>query len=382
MKPLQGVCPFKGLEPFETGDAGIFFGRERLVEELVARLADAPLLAIIGPSGSGKSSLLRAGVLPALEREALVVRPSECSSAAELAKALAQQAAGERLVLAVDQFEELFAAGISEDERRAFIDVLVDEAWNPERRALILLALRADFFGRLAPYVELTDLVGQNHVLLGPMSASELRRAIEGPAARAGLVVEPALVDTLVDEVAGEAGGLPLLSTALLDLWREREDGSLTLAAYERAGGVRGAVGRHAEAAFRSLGEDERDVARRILLRLVAGGDGEALTRRRVTRSELDADDDERVARVLAALVERRLSSPTTAPSSSFTRRCSSGGHGSPAGSPKTLRAACFIGTWRRLRWSGTAPGATKASSTGAHASPGRSSGRMSTRRS
>ena len=306
IEPQHGICPFKGLEPFETGDADIFFGRERLVEELVARLADAPLLAIIGPSGSGKSSLLRAGVVPALEREALVVRPSE-RSAGELTEALDQLATGDPFVLAVDQFEELFAAGFSEGERRAFVDVLVDEAWNPERRALILLALRADFFGRVAPYVELADLIGQNHVLLGPMSASELRRAVEGPAARAGLTVEPALVDTLVDEVAGEPGGLPLLSTALLDLWRERENGSLTVAAYERSGGVRGAVGRHAEAAFRSLGEDERDVARRILVRLVAGGDGEVLTRRRATRSELDADDDEGVSHVLKALVERRL---------------------------------------------------------------------------
>ena len=139
------------------------------------------------------------------------------------------------------------------------------------------------------------------------MSPTELRRAIQGPAERTGLEVEPALVDALVDEVAGEAGGLPLLSTALLDLWREREDHSLTLAAYARTGGVRGAIGRHAEAAFRSLSEDEQQVARRMLLRLVAGGDGEPLTRRRVTRSELDADDDERVRRVLAALVERRL---------------------------------------------------------------------------
>ena len=156
---MQGVCPFKGLEPFETGDAGIFFGRERLVDELVARLADAPLLAIIGPSGSGKSSLLRAGVLPALQREALVVRPSEWS-AAELAKAIAQKATGHRFVLAVDQFEELFAGGVSEDERRA----------------LVLLALRADFVGHLARYGELADLAS-NQVLLGPMSKAELRRA-------------------------------------------------------------------------------------------------------------------------------------------------------------------------------------------------------------
>src|SRR5439155_9472227 len=135
----------------------------------------------------------------------------------------------------------------------------------------------------------------------------ELRRAIEGPAERTGLAVEPALADALVDDVAGEAGGLPLLSTALVDLWHERNARTLTLAAYERTGGVRGAVARHAAAAYRSLAQDDRPVARRILLRLVVGGDGEALTRRRVTRVELDVDDDPRVARVLAVLVGRRL---------------------------------------------------------------------------
>jgi WD40 repeat protein/DNA-binding SARP family transcriptional activator len=305
-KQARDVCPFKGLAPFETADAEFFFGRERLVQELVARLVDASLLAIVGPSGSGKSSLLRAGLLPALDYESRVIRPSE-TTAAELAEMVDAIPTGDRLALAVDQFEELFTPSLDEHQRGAFVRVLVEEAWNPERRALILIALRADFFGRLAPYVELADLVGPNHVLLGPMSATELRRAIEGPAERTGLEVEPALADALVDEVAGEAGGLPLLSTALLDLWRERKDSSLTLVDYERTGGVRGAVGRHAEAAFRSLAEDEREVARRILLRLAAGGDREALTRRRVTRDELDSDRDERVVRVLGALVEHRL---------------------------------------------------------------------------
>ena len=304
--PLRDVCPFKGLAPFEAADKEFFFGRERLVDELVARLADAPLLVVVGPSGSGKSSLLRAGLLPALKWEALIVRPGE-RPAAELVDVLARVPPGERLVLAVDQFEELFDASVAEDDRRSFVDSLVDAAWDPERRALIVIALRADFFGRLAPYVELADLVGPNQVLLGPMSIGELRRAIEGPAERTGLEVEPALVDALVEDVAGEAGALPLLSTALLDLWRERQGRLLTLAVYERAGGIRDAVGRHAEAAFRSLDEEDQNVARRILLRLVAGGNGEALTRRRVTRGELDADDDERVARVLTALVERRL---------------------------------------------------------------------------
>jgi WD40 repeat protein/DNA-binding SARP family transcriptional activator len=298
--PLRDVCPFKGLAPFEPEDAELFFGRERLVDELVARIADVPVFAIVGASGSGKSSLLRAGLLPALGDDAILVRPADLFTSG-----LAEP--GERTVLAVDQFEELFSGSIPEPERGALVDQLVEAAWDPDRRVRILIALRADFFGRLAQYPELADLVGPNHVLLGPMSPSELRRAIEGPAERAGLTVEPALVDALIDDVAGEPGGLPLLSTALLDLWDAREGETLTRAAYEQTGGVRGAVGRHAEAGFRSLPVDERDVARRILLRLVAGGDGEALTRRRVTRAELDADEDERVDRVLAALVTQRL---------------------------------------------------------------------------
>ena len=294
--PLRNVCPFKGLAPFEEADQEFFFGRERLVDELVGRLQDAPLLAIVGASGSGKSSLLRAGLLPALGREYTLVRPGD-----------PLPSIGDVPVLAVDQFEELFAPVIADEERHAFVEALVETAWDPERRTVVLIALRADFFGHLAPYVELADLVGAHQVLLGPLTTTELRRAIEGPAERTGLEVEPALVDALVDDVAGEPGGLPLLSTALVDVWREREGSTLTLAAYERSGGVRGAVGRHADAAFRSLPEDEQQVARRILLRLVTGGGGEALTRRRVSRAELDADSDEQVARVLAILVERRL---------------------------------------------------------------------------
>ncbi len=178
----------------------------------------------------------------------------------------------------------------------------------PSAAPLVLLALRADFFGHLARHGELADLVGPNHVLLGPLSGAELRRAIEGPADRAGLEVEPTLVDALVDDVAGEPGGLPLLSTALVDLWLRRDGRSLTLAAYEQTGGVQGAVARHAEAAFGSLSEDEQEAARRIVLRLVSTSDGdEAPTRRRVARAELDADDDPRVEHVLSTLVSERL---------------------------------------------------------------------------
>jgi WD40 repeat protein/DNA-binding SARP family transcriptional activator/energy-coupling factor transporter ATP-binding protein EcfA2 len=291
---LRDICPFKGLAAFESVDAEFFFGRERLVDELLGRLEDAPFLALVGASGSGKSSLLRAGLLPALERDHVLVRAGEPQSFAGTAK-----------VFAVDQFEELFAAEVTEERRAAFVSALVEAAWDPERRALVIIALRADFFVQLARYPELGDLVGPNHVLLGPMSTSELRRAIEGPSERVGLEVEPELVDTLVDDVAGEPGGLPLLSTALVDLWEERDGRRLTLEAYLASGGVRSAVGRHAEAAFRSLNADDQLVARRVLLRLVGGE--EALTRRRVTRTELDADKDERVSRVLSVFTERRL---------------------------------------------------------------------------
>ena len=159
----------------------------------------------------------------------------------------------------------------------------------------------------IAPYVELTDLAGANHALLGPMTRGELRRVIDGPAERVGLHVEPELVDAVVDDVAGEVGGLPLLSTALLDLWLARDGRTLTLASYQRTGGVSGAVGRHAEAAYQSLGEERQAIAKRIVLRLVAGGDGDALTRRRASRDELDAEEESDVAAVLAVLVERRL---------------------------------------------------------------------------
>jgi WD40 repeat protein/DNA-binding SARP family transcriptional activator len=321
--PPLAVCPFKGLAPFESTDAQFFFGRERLLDELVPRLQEAPLLMVIGPSGIGKSSFIRAGLLARLAAGALpnsdrwrqiLLRPGERPTAEllrslgeEPAGALARVPLGERVVVAVDQLEELFSTAVAEEERRRFVDALVEAAWDPDRRSAILIALRADFFGRLAPYTQLADLVAANHVLLGPMTAAEVRRAIVGPAKQAGLIVEPALVDVLVDDVAREPGGLPLLSTALVDLWHDRDGRSLRLASYERTGGVRGAVSRHAEAAFKSLDDESRKVAKRIVLRLVAGETTPAFTRRRVARAELDAGDDEQVARVLAALVERRL---------------------------------------------------------------------------
>ena len=204
-------------------------------------------------------------------------------------------------MLAVDQFEETFTALREPD---AFLDAIVALAEDRGRRSVVVLAIRADFYGRCAAHPGLARLVAANQVLVGPPQPDELRHAIEDPAARAGLRVESRLSDTLVDELDGAPGALPLLSTALLELWRERDGEQLTLAAYERVGGVRGAVARVAEEAFASLSEGERAIARRLLLRLVDEDERGILVRRRVGLEDLR---DAEVIAVLDLLADRRL---------------------------------------------------------------------------
>jgi DNA-binding SARP family transcriptional activator/WD40 repeat protein len=309
------ICPFKGLATFDVEDADYFFGRERLVAELVARLVGAPLLAIVGPSGSGKSSALRAGLLPALAAGVLpgsdgwaqlLIRPG-AHPQRELRRALPGMTPDRRAVLAIDQFEETFTACTDERERAAFVAALVGAAHDPGGRSVVVLALRADFYTRCAAYPELARLLGANHVLVGPMSGDELRRAVTRPAERVGLRVEPELEDAVVGDVEGQPGALPLLSAALLELWRERRGRRLELAAYQRTGGVQGAVARLAEDAYAQLEPAEQDAARKLLLRLADEGEDGAVVRRRVALEELDAHRSNSVARVLDELAERRL---------------------------------------------------------------------------
>ena len=309
------VCPFKGLASFDVADERYFFGREKLVDELVARLIGAPLLGIVGPSGSGKSSVLRAGLLPALAsgilpdsdtRAQTIMRPGR-HPLRELAGALAQVQDSERVLLAVDQFEETFTACDDEAERAEFVSELVQAAQHPDDRYRVVLALRADHYGRCAAYPQLAALLAQTNVLVGAMGRDELRRAIEGPSQRAGLHVEPELVEALVDDVEREPGGLPLLSTTLLELWQHRDGRRLTHGAYLQSGGVRGAVARLAEDAFGQLDDAQQALARGVLMRLVGHGDGDAVERRRVPLEELEIDRDEDLARVVALLTDRRL---------------------------------------------------------------------------
>lgn len=314
-EPGVVACPFKGLASFEVEDAEVFFGREQLTAEMVARLVGAPLLGLVGPSGSGKSSVLKAGllaalaagVLPGSERWALaLMRPGEHPVRA-LERAMANAVPSGRLVIAVDQFEELFTACRDETERATFVETFLGAARDPNVRALVLVAVRADFYGRCAAYPELSRLLGANHLLIGPMRRDDLGRAIELPAHHARLEVEPALIDRLTVDVEGEPGALPLLSTALLELWQHRDGRRLRLSSYEQLGGVHGAVARLAESAYARLDSERREVVRRILLRLAGEGQGETVVRRRVPLTELEAEQDEAVGDVLNLLAADRL---------------------------------------------------------------------------
>ncbi|MGH2716372.1 MAG: hypothetical protein ACRDM7_21305, partial [Thermoleophilaceae bacterium] len=312
--PLPAVCPFLGLATFDAAHAEYFFGRERLVAELVARLVGSSLLAVVGPSGSGKSSAVRAGLLPALAAGVLpgsegwpqgLMRPG-AHPLAELERTLPEP--DDRAVLVVDQFEEVFTVCRDNGERTGFLDALVEVAEDRDRRIQVVIAVRADFYGRCATHDRFARLVGANQVLVGPMRRDELRRAIEQPARRVGLRVERSLTDALIADVLAEPGGLPLLSAALLEQWRERDGRVMRRAAYDRTGGVRGAVGRLAEEMYTQLSEPERHAARRILLRLADAGEQETtFVRRRVALEELDPERDEQAAAALEALIDSRL---------------------------------------------------------------------------
>jgi WD40 repeat protein/class 3 adenylate cyclase len=309
---LSRVCPYRGLGAFEESDAAYFFGREQLVGELAARTVGFGFLGVVGPSGSGKSSVvlaglipsLRAGLLPGSDRWNRTVLRSGQHPLTALDSALDGIGPSERHVLVVDQFEEVFSAA-DEAEREAFINRLVALANDPQ--VVVVITIRADFTGHCAPYPKLADLLAANLVLVGPMTSDQLRRAIEAPARRVGLRVESSLIDALVSEVVDEPGGLPLLSTALVQLWQAREGGWLRLEAYQEIGGVRTAVARLAEASYQQLSEPERQAAMTIFLRLVAQGEGDSAMRRRVPVTEFDIDQDPTIAAVLAQLTRDRL---------------------------------------------------------------------------
>lgn len=358
--PAAGVPPYKGLYYFDEADAELFFGREALTEGLVTRVTagaetDNRFLAIVGASGSGKSSVLRAGLIPGLHWRqpssgwpVCVITPTghplealaagltgeggPGTPARQLADdmgrdsqslglalgRLAQAAAVTHALLVVDQFEELFTLCRSEAEQEAFVDNLLAAARVPGGAAIVVIALRADYYAHCARFDALRQALAQCQEYIGPMTAEELRRAITEPARLGHWELEPGLVDLLLQDVGAagnarpEPGALPLLSHALLETWQRRRGRTLTLSGYLATGGVRGAIAETAEAVFRDqLDQRQRVVARQIFVRLTELGEdaSTADTRRRVTFDELQLgpDDGPMLHEALKTLADARL---------------------------------------------------------------------------
>ncbi len=299
--------PYRGLARFEPDDSDLFFGREALVTDLMELVREHRFAAVFGASGSGKSSLLRAGLIPRLrqaqgaERPAVirVLTPGERPARTHEKAFLPRDGDGETWVI-VDQFEELFTLCRDRAERDRFLDLLL-AARRPESRLRVLVAVRGDFYGHCADHRELAETVCRAALLVGPMSRDELREVITGPAASAGLNVERALTARILDEVVDQPGALPMLSHALLETWHRRRGRLLTLAAYEETGGARGAIAATAEEAYGELSAEQGRAARRILLRLVTPGDGTADTRRPASRAELGNGVHDVLERLVAA---------------------------------------------------------------------------------
>ncbi|SDG80939.1 WD40 repeat [Lentzea fradiae] len=308
----NAVCPYMGLSAFGPQDANWFFGRERATNALLSRLEENGMTMLVGASGAGKSSLVKAGVLPRLSKNAVIITPGtdplkelalripelvptlEAATGCEIPAGFAaevQLAVGDRVVV-VDQFEEAFTLGGDENRLRIFVHALHAAA----EKTAVVLGVRADFYARCLDFPELAEALQNRQMVLGAMSATEVRDAVTNPAKAAGLQLEPGLVDLMLRDLgahnrrgkdAYDAGALPLLSHALLVTWQRRQAGRLTIAGYRAAGGIQGSVATTAERAWSDLDEPARAAARQLLLRLVRVGDDTQDTRRRSSRHSL-----------------------------------------------------------------------------------------------
>jgi WD40 repeat protein len=344
IEPSEGVSPYRGLEAFGEEHAEFFFGREADVQRLVEKLKGSSFVAVVGPSGSGKSSLSRAGLVPALRRGAVpgserwkivVFRPGAHPldaltgqltflypdlAAARVRDQLAADARtlrlvcsrppadGSRVLFLVDQCEEVFTLCHDEHERHTFLLNILHAAAGAGP-SVVVPTLRADFYPRCAAYPELAQQLASHQFLVGGIGENGLRQVISEPARLVGLELEAGLLDTIVEDVEHQPGALPLLEHALLELWQRRRGRVLTLEAYQDTGGVAGALAKRADAILASFGSHEREIVRRVLLRLTQPGEGAEDTRRRAPMSELVTLRADRgaVETVVAALAESRL---------------------------------------------------------------------------
>jgi WD40 repeat protein/DNA-binding SARP family transcriptional activator len=292
-------CPYLGLETYQPRDSELFHGRDTVVEHLVARIADTALIAVVGASGSGKSSLVKAGLLAALSAGCLPGSASWPLIVVTPVDPLPVMTSTPAVVI-IDQFEQAWVAH-DDDARARYLDAVVELV---DCGCRVVLTVRADHVDRCSQYPRLRDLVADGTVLLGPLNAVELTEVVIGPAELAGCEVESALVDRILNDVRGLTAPLPLVSTALAETWEYAAAGTLTLDGYLHCGGVAGALARRAEAAYGALTAEEQAAARHVLLRLATGEPG-MLVRRRCPYPE--AAPDQSARRAVDALAAARL---------------------------------------------------------------------------
>jgi WD40 repeat protein len=294
----ETASPYQGLAAYDIEDAPFFFGRRRTVAHLAATCREERLVAVFGVSGSGKSSILRAGLVPALCGDPphdtrssngnllvpVVVTPGACP-VDNLRRALDRVPPGRDVLLVVDQFEELFTLCPDPEERTRFVAALVARTETTR----VVIGVRADFYPHCIEMRDLAPLLARASMPVEVLTEDELREVVTEPARRVGLSVERALVTRIVADTAGQPGAMPLVSHALLETWRQRRGTVLAASGYEAAGGVSGAIARTAEAVYLTFTPEERTSFREIMLRLVMlGEEGVKDTRRRVDRDELD----------------------------------------------------------------------------------------------
>ncbi|MBN1200539.1 MAG: protein kinase [Anaerolineae bacterium] len=318
--------PYKGLNAFLEADADDFFGREALVDHLLACLADdhplARFLAVVGPSGCGKSSVVRAGLIPALRAGRVagaedwfiagllpgahpleeielallriapehiptllpMLRENERGLLRAVRRVLPKEAT---LLLVIDQFEEVFTLVEDPVEARFFMESLYAAATDPRSPLRVIITLRADFYDRPLMHPHFSQLVRQRTEAIVPMTAEEVERAVSLPAESVHVALEPGLTAAITADIHQQPGALPMLQYALTELFDRRSDHLLTLDAYQAIGGVQGALARRADEVYRDLPLDQQHSARQLFLRLVTLGEGVEDTRRRTLQSEL-----------------------------------------------------------------------------------------------
>ncbi|MDJ0840489.1 MAG: protein kinase [Acidobacteriota bacterium] len=327
---MQGVCPFRGLDAFGEDDRDLFFGRDATVQSLELHLRENHFLAVLGPSGSGKSSVVRAGLLPILRDEnrlpALmtpgakpleelgVVLSNLFRDAGEITYSedvlerlkrndnslflllgdLRMAGHAESVCLIIDQFEEIFTQAGESGEVGLFLTCLFYALEHPESKLDVIITMRSDFLGKCTSWPELNSYLLGNIIQVGPMTAQGLREAVERPVQLVGASVENELVEDILRDMANEPGALPLMQYALSQIWEECNGQVLTHESYLAVGGLSGALERRADQVFDELSEEEQQFCKTIFLRLIQPGEGTEDTRRRVRLKELRSGSDSR----------------------------------------------------------------------------------------